>query len=269
MNIRIHSRADVADQLTIHGIDLSTISTVFFSHMHFDHVGDATRLPSSCKAVVGPGVVSQCLPGYPENPGSQLCGDAFRDREVHELDFSKATITIAGLQALDWFGDGSFFILDTPGHATGHISALARTRMANPIQGITEAFMLLAGDVCHHMGELRPNQWQHLPDDFAICGNIKVEETFASDYRQVHPHECVDRPFYKPAPGGFNLDCDLMQATVEHIAALDNDPRVLTVLSHDVWILDSIDLFPKRAYDWHEQGQLEHSRWDFLQDFHL
>lgn len=237
--------------------------------MHFDHVGDATRLPASCKAVVGPGVVSECLPGYPEDPDSQLSGDAFRDREVHELDFSNTTLTIAGLRALDWFADGSFFILDTPGHATGHISALARTQQADPTQNVAEAFMLLAGDVCHHMGELRPNQWQHLPDDLTIRGNTHGKDTVASGYRHVHPHRCVDRPFYKPAPGGFNLNCDLMQATVEHVAALDNDPRVLTVLSHDVWILDLVDLFPTRANEWHVKARSEQMRWSFLRDFDL
>lgn len=113
MGVQIHTKADVADQLKAHGVGLSTIDTMFFSHMHFDHVGDATRFPSTCKIVVGPGVSEHCLPGYPEDPESLLCSDAFQNRELNELDFRAATIRIAGLRALDWFGDGSFYILAT------------------------------------------------------------------------------------------------------------------------------------------------------------
>lgn len=131
MNVQIRTEADFADQSQAHGIELSPIDTIFFSHMHFDHVGDAARLPSSCRIVVGPGVSERCLPEYPENPDSQLCGDMFLNRNLHELDFSKASMNMAGFRALDWFGDGSFHVLDTPGNAIGHISASARTQLGN------------------------------------------------------------------------------------------------------------------------------------------
>lgn len=269
MGVKIHTEADVADQLEAQGVDLSTIDTVFFSHTHFDHVGDATLLPSTCQIVVGPGVLEKCLPGYPKDPNSPLCGDAFENRDLHGLDFSKATMTIAGLLALDWFGDGSFYILDTPGHAIGHISALARTQVGDQTHGVIDTFMLLACDVCHHMGELRPSQWQLLPENYSTRNETSASTVLASDYRAVHPHQCVDRPFYRPAPGGFNLDSDLMQETLEKVAVLDSDPRILTVLSHDVWIMEVADLFPLRANDWYAKGWSERSRWKFLQDFKL
>lgn len=60
-----------------------------------------------------------------------------------------------------------------------------------------------------------------------------------------------------------------MQVTLEKTAVLDNDHRVFTVLSHDNWIMDGVDLFPAKANDWHVKGWSEHSRWNCLQDFHL
>lgn len=179
---------------------------------------------------------------------------------MHELEFRKATITIAGLRASDWFGDGSFYILDTPGHTIGHISALARTQQGDPTQNVPDTFMLLAGDVCNHMGELRPSQGQHIPEDLPIASKTPAGNSFASEYRHVHPHHCVDRPFYQPLSGGFNLDLILMQATLEKIAVLDNDRRVFTVLSHDNWTMDVVDLFPAKDNDWYAKGRLEHSR---------
>ena len=65
------------------------------------------------------------------------------------------------------------------------------------------------------------------------------------------------------------MDSVLMQATLEKISVLDNDRRVFTVLSHDNWIIDVVDLFPEKANDWYAKGWSEHSRWNFLQDFQL
>lgn len=45
-------------------------------------------------------------------------------------------------RAVDFFGDGSLYFVDTPGHTPGHMSAV--TRIAR------DTFMFLGGDVCHH-----------------------------------------------------------------------------------------------------------------------
>lgn len=39
----------------------------------------------------------------------------FSGHKVLELNFKTATLTFSGLPALDYFGDGSFYLLDTPG----------------------------------------------------------------------------------------------------------------------------------------------------------
>lgn len=266
MGIKIHTKADVVDQRQAHNIEPSIISTLFLSHWHFDHVGDATRLPKTCKIVMGPGSKKHCLPGYPENPDSLINGDVFQDREFHELDFSATGLAIAGLAAIDWFGDGSFYLLNTPGHAIGHISALARTTLGNPAETASDTFIFLAGDVCHHMGELRPNEWEPLPPTAPSSNNLPIAP---HKYLSAHPCHCIDKPFYKPSEGGFMLNAAEMQATVQKVAVLDSDPRVFTVLSHDHWLLDVIEPFPHTANEWRAKGWAEKARWRFLRDFRV
>lgn len=43
--------------------------------------------------------------------------------------------------AVDFFGDGSMYLVDAPGHCPGHISCLARVA--------EDTFLFLAGDLCH------------------------------------------------------------------------------------------------------------------------
>lgn len=43
--------------------------------------------------------------------------------------------------AIDYFGDGSVFVIDTPGHITGHVNLLARTSPTS--------WAFLGGDCCH------------------------------------------------------------------------------------------------------------------------
>ena len=45
-------------------------------------------------------------------------------------------------RAIDFYGDGSLYLVDTPGHTPGHIAAVARVA--------SNAFVFLGGDVCHH-----------------------------------------------------------------------------------------------------------------------
>jgi glyoxylase-like metal-dependent hydrolase (beta-lactamase superfamily II) len=44
-------------------------------------------------------------------------------------------------RGVDFFGDGSVYLVDTPGHCPGHISCLARVA--------EDTFVFLAGDLCH------------------------------------------------------------------------------------------------------------------------
>lgn len=53
---------DVPDTLIANGIELSEIKTIFWSHQHFEHLGDPCKFPSSTELVVGPGFTQAYTP---------------------------------------------------------------------------------------------------------------------------------------------------------------------------------------------------------------
>jgi hypothetical protein len=50
-------------------------------------------------------------------------------------------LVVAGYRAIDYFYDASLYILDTPGHAIGPLSALARI--------MADIFVFPEGGICH------------------------------------------------------------------------------------------------------------------------
>jgi hypothetical protein len=85
------------------------------SHSHFDHVGNPSTFPPSTALVVGPGTQAHVRPGYPLNQEASLPESDFLGREVVEITFAEKAADIAGLRSHDYFGDGSFYLLDAPG----------------------------------------------------------------------------------------------------------------------------------------------------------
>jgi glyoxylase-like metal-dependent hydrolase (beta-lactamase superfamily II) len=109
---------DVAEQLAEANIPLESISSIIWSHHHLDHIGDPSLFPKSTSLVVGPGFKSNktTFPGYPKNSDAHTLDDAFEGRELVELDFSTG-LNIGGFPSIDYFGDGSFYILQAQGHS--------------------------------------------------------------------------------------------------------------------------------------------------------
>ncbi|MBN2444677.1 MAG: MBL fold metallo-hydrolase [Spirochaetales bacterium] len=107
------------------------IDTVFFTHLHPDHMSGAPELPDSIKFIFSK---DETYINYPPFfGGGQLKGKY----NLKTLDFSKAsTMPILG-KCIDIFGDGSLWAISTPGHSTGHISYLVKTQ---------ETIYLLTGD---------------------------------------------------------------------------------------------------------------------------
>ncbi len=110
---------DVPEILQENGVSLESVEAVIWSHWHWDHVGDTSRLPNSVRLIVGPAFKQAMLAGYPQNPKSPILESGYSGREILELtDFVGL---VGGLEAYDYFGDGSFYLLSTPGHAVGHL----------------------------------------------------------------------------------------------------------------------------------------------------
>lgn len=128
--MEIKDICDVPGTLQAYGYDLSAVNSIIWSHSHIDHVGDPSVFPFTTDLVVGPGFKSACMPGYPTNPDATVLDSAFRGRFVKELDFDKRGSNVAnigGFRAVDFWRDGSFWVLECPGHTGHHLGALCRT----------------------------------------------------------------------------------------------------------------------------------------------
>lgn len=151
----LNIKMDVPEILSEGTVDLNNIEAFIMSHWHWDHCGAPEALPKSVKVIVGPGFRDAFLPGWPTNANSPFHEADFDGREVIEAPFSEG-FKIGQFQAYDYFGDGSLYVLDVPGHAIGHVGALVRTT--------PETFVFLGGDVCHSNGAIRPTQYIPMPD---------------------------------------------------------------------------------------------------------
>ncbi|KAF8143272.1 hypothetical protein K438DRAFT_1876499 [Mycena galopus ATCC 62051] len=106
------------------GVHPADVERIVISHLHFDHIGD-------------------CRPWIPGNPTSRtLTASTPMDRTVFLTAEDFNTSIGPFPHAVDFFGDGSVYIIDTPGHCAGHVTVLARTSNDG-------AWMYLGGDVAH------------------------------------------------------------------------------------------------------------------------
>lgn len=82
-----------------------------------DHTGNPTGFPSTTDLIVGPGFKDTLLPGYPENETAMVGEADYMGRHLRQLDFEKESngLAIGGFRSIDYFGDGSFYLLESPG----------------------------------------------------------------------------------------------------------------------------------------------------------
>ena len=261
MDASINILADVPDILNAASVPLSSIDFAICSHHHPDHTGDLTLFPSSTSLIVGPGFKTR-----PEAKALTL-HEAFEGREVIELDFdgSASHLKVAGLGAIDWFEDGSFYILEAPGHTTDHIMALARTS--------ADKFVLLAGDGAHHCGEFRPTPLVPLPDNISpspLEDSTSVSVCPCSIFERVHPSPGSFRttPFYE-APAPMVEDPVAHRATLDALKTFDASPDVFVILAHDASLLDVLEFFPAADLTgWEKRpSKKDIGQWRFLNDF--
>lgn len=142
-------------QLAQNGYDMDKLEAVFLSHKHMDHCGDLDTLPPRVPIILGPGALESIGPGYPQDPKSEWKSSWLTDHPVasipgsamkSDFELGQATYSSGGEgkkdvfgikgkkwekigcwdHAINWFGDGSFWLIDSPGHCAGHLSALVR-----------------------------------------------------------------------------------------------------------------------------------------------
>jgi glyoxylase-like metal-dependent hydrolase (beta-lactamase superfamily II) len=206
------------------------------------------------------------LPGYPTNENGRILESDYAGRELREISFDK-DLKIGRFDAFDYFGDGSFYLLDSPGHAIGHMCGLARVT-ASP-----NSYVLMGGDICHHAGQFRPSTKAPLPS--TIYPNPFGSQTPVPCLGEIFEHLLPDndptKPFYTVAraKNGIQVahDVEEADASIEKLQEMDGLDEVLVVIAHDSSLLSVVDLFPKYADRFLEKGWVNRGKWLFLKDF--
>ncbi|KAF7312907.1 Metallo-beta-lactamase superfamily protein [Mycena kentingensis (nom. inval.)] len=269
----VEPQRDITDVLNEAGIPLSSIEGVVWSHSHFDHIAHMGRFPNSTALIVG---AETDISTFPYNPNSALHESYFAGRHVHKIDFALSKLKFNDLKAVDYFGDGSFYLVDAPGHLPGHLTALARV---TPSPKAT--FILLGGDSFHHPGEARPRP--ALQKSFPCPGHLL--DSAAAHVSTAHffspgshdgPHGFDLRTRAAPllsiatGPTSYTLDPDTAEVTLEKIARWDADEDVLVLIAHDASVVGNVTrrgglpYHPLALNEWKSGGWKEQAVWNFL-----
>lgn len=154
----VYSTPDTRSSLLTGGLDpAKDIDYVVLSHVHWDHVGTPSDYPNS-KFIVGSGTLYILQNGAPNYPPERIIeSDVLPNDRTWELpptpsserkhmaaaqksDHQWESISVLP-NAVDYFGDGSMYIIDAPGHIHGHVNTLLRVG--------PKKWVYLGGDCCH------------------------------------------------------------------------------------------------------------------------
>ncbi|OAP60192.1 hypothetical protein AYL99_05194 [Fonsecaea erecta] len=214
-----------AELLAQGGVDAGSIDFVVLSHLHFDHIGDPYEFPH-CQVVVGPGSTEASSPGYPTDPNSPYLGSIIQHPELRELSRSKDPWIPFGPfeRAFDFFNDGSFLLLDAPGHMPGHLIGVARTG--------EDEYVLMGGDCCHH--------------------------------RKIFTGEAQVAEGYGPGgASSMHKDLGEAKSTITKVHELSQREDVMVCLAHDSYLEPALKVFPAFLNGW-RKSQAKQSIEEYL-----
>ncbi|KAG9188147.1 hypothetical protein G6011_02070 [Alternaria panax] len=183
------------------------IIRVFSNHAHWDHSRPISHVFPNAKAYFGPGTRAACQPGHMKDPSLQWDGRFFDpEHSTEKWDELQGEWKSFGPfeRALDYFGDGSFWILDAPGHMPGNVAAAARLQDGE--------WVMLGSDCCHSRD--------------LLDGMREIAE------------------FQGPGAVSMSLHTDLASAkdTIAKIRLLETNFGVHTALAHDAsWLKKGTD----------------------------
>lgn len=186
-----------------------------------------------------------------------------RGRELHEIQFDgPSTVQVGRFKAFDYFGDGSFYLLDSPGHAVGHLCGLARTTSNPP------SFILLGGDVCHYPGIFRPST--RLPIPASISPN-PINPASSKYFCPGHTWESLQSSRRRSLQDSlydmtFGHDIPLANETKTKLQELDCLDDVFVIIAHDSTVRDHVPHFPASLNNWKHKGWAHKLKWAFMRD---
>tara|TARA_B100001939_G_scaffold344845_1_gene360159 strand:+ start:23656 stop:24648 length:993 start_codon:yes stop_codon:yes gene_type:complete len=136
------------DLLKIHTITSQWLKTsgtspkgIFLTHMHLDHILGSGDIDPAVPFYVGPkeSTDSMFLNVFVQGSTDDILGS---DRILRELEFPVISEDAKNneLRILDFFGDGSLYVLLVPGHTAGSMAFLIRS---------TDGLQMVVGDTCH------------------------------------------------------------------------------------------------------------------------
>ncbi|KAG8163356.1 hypothetical protein KVR01_006653 [Diaporthe batatas] len=260
---------NVEEILVASGLELTKLKAVIWSHWHWDHIGDGSKFPGSTDIVVGPGFVENFAPGWPTRPESCVLASDLEGHRIHEPEFP---LNIGGFRGHDYFADGSFYLLDVPGHAVGHICGFARTT--------PDTFIFMGADCCHFAGMIRPSLYNPLPSIIPPeqVDALRPKPCPCSVFTAHHPAasqgdvKTRTQPFYNisTAPGSAYSFAAAAQKTAELVLLFDANPHVFVCLAHDGALFDVLPLYnsdpTSDINDWKDKDYDERAKWGFLNE---
>lgn len=239
-------RAKLPDMYKEHGIDADSVEAVVLSHTHFDHIGDIGQWPTKTKLIVGPRTLEASLPGYPTKQDSSVLDSDLpvgTERELIELNDKSGWVDIGAYKGIDYFGDGSFYILEAYGHMIGHVAALVRTTTS------PDTYVLLAGDSAHVRGL------------YSCCPGCTRPPFRAG----LYPASGGLSPSEKARGGllAIHFDLPAAYANMGRMARMEEEDGITVVLGHDLEWEKIIDSEQGKGWelteitDWKKQGRKE------------
>ena len=170
-------------------------------------------------------------------------------------------VKVGRFDAADYFGDGSFYLLDAPGHSAGHVCGFARVTSA------PDTFVFMGADAAHHPGLFRPSVYLPLPTTIAPSPLKKYPSGCPGSVLQgLHPRKSATEPFFRPSEFAFP-DAEAAAETVGKIQELDAAGNVLVGVAHDRALRGRIGFYPEAVDGWYKEGGNEERRWLFCGDF--
>ncbi|KAJ7638203.1 beta-lactamase-like protein [Roridomyces roridus] len=259
-HLRMPVSKDATEQLEEAGVDLKSISAVIWSHSHADHTGDMSKFPSTTDLVVAN---SMSLETCETNPWSALVPSDLAGRKIVKMEFKDGEI--GGFKAHDYFKDGSLYILDVPGHQTGHTCALARVTPTG--------FLFLGADACHHAGVLRPTSKLHKSTP---CPGDLLAATIRS-ILPTHIHEPAHAagefdltsrttPLLSIAEKGYFEDPKAAHESIAKMGDFDANQDVFVILAHDESLVPFLGSLPVLLNDWKAKGWKKDATWAFVDE---